>query len=192
MCCALYYVPKLGMPAWVHVFAIIVNLVIVGCGVLFLGNNDLESGTEDRKKGSSGVKIMVCCLGAVGFTCWMIKAPISGYWAVTANERMDIDAYDPPYFAWVVARFTISAPEKPEKDVKMNHFLVPTVMLAILGAFLETLIDQYVGPLDSRLRCEIKDLSLDILFEAGPPMYLGFLIHMFLHFVIRHHRDGDH
>ena len=33
-------------------------------------------------------------------------------------------------------------------------------------------------------RCEIKDLSLDILFDAGPPMYLGFLIHVFLHFVI--------
>lgn len=33
-------------------------------------------------------------------------------------------------------------------------------------------------------RCEIKDLSLDILFDAGPPMYLGFLIHVCLHFVI--------
>ena len=25
---------------------------------------------------------------------------------------------------------------------------------------------------------------MKILFEAGPPMYLGFLIHVFLHFVI--------
>lgn len=25
---------------------------------------------------------------------------------------------------------------------------------------------------------------MKILIEAGPPMYLGFLIHMFLHFVI--------
>ena len=33
-------------------------------------------------------------------------------------------------------------------------------------------------------RCEIKDESMKILIEAGPPMYLGFLIHMFLHFVI--------
>jgi len=33
-------------------------------------------------------------------------------------------------------------------------------------------------------RREIKELSLDILFDAGPPMYLGFLIHVFLHFVI--------
>lgn len=58
------------------------------------------------------------------------------------------------------------------------------VMLTILGTFSECLIDQYVGPLDTRLRCEIDDLSLNMLFDAGPPMYLGFLIHVFLHFVI--------
>ena len=58
ICCALYYVPKLNMPAWVHVFAIIVNLVIVVCGALFLRSNDLES-DQNMKMGSSGVKIMV-------------------------------------------------------------------------------------------------------------------------------------
>ena len=106
-------------------------------------------------------------MGAVGFTCWMVKAAISGYWAVTENERKDID--DPPYFAWVVARYAargistlflmglflkVDARSLPLKnhDVRINHFLVPAAMLAILGAFLESLIDQYVGPLDSRLR----------------------------------------
>ena len=29
-----------------------------------------------------------------------------------------------------------------------------------------------------------KELSVKILFSAGPQMYLGFLIHVFLHFVI--------
>ncbi|XP_078365456.1 uncharacterized protein LOC144649749 isoform X2 [Oculina patagonica] len=199
ICCALYFVSKLHMPAWVHVFAIIVNLAIVGCGALFLGNNDIDSATEDGKKGSSGVNIMVCFLGSVGITCWMIKAPIPGYWAATAIDRIDI--HDPPYFAWVSAKYVargistaflmglflkvdVRSLAQKNPDVKMNHFLVPAVMLAILGTFSETLIDQYVGPVDSRLRCEIKDLSLDILFEVGPPMYLGFLIHMFLHFLI--------
>ncbi|XP_078365455.1 uncharacterized protein LOC144649749 isoform X1 [Oculina patagonica] len=196
ICCALYYVPKLGVPSWVHVFAIIINLAIVGSGALFLGNNNL---VKERKKGSSGVNIMVCFLGSVGITCWMIKAPIPGYWAATAIDRIDI--HDPPYFAWVSAKYVargistaflmglflkvdVRSLAQKNPDVKMNHFLVPAVMLAILGTFSETLIDQYVGPVDSRLRCEIKDLSLDILFEVGPPMYLGFLIHMFLHFLI--------
>ena len=106
-------------------------------------------------------------MGAVGFTCWMIKAPISGYWAVTGNERVGIN--DSPYFAWLVAKYAargisalflmglflkVDARTLPQKnrDVRINYFLVPAVMLAILGAFLECLIDQYVGPLDSRLR----------------------------------------
>ena len=33
-------------------------------------------------------------------------------------------------------------------------------------------------------RNEIHDLSLNIVFDAGPAMSLGFLIHLFLHFVI--------
>ncbi|KAJ7337148.1 hypothetical protein OS493_010002 [Desmophyllum pertusum] len=57
-------------------------------------------------------------------------------------------------------------------------------MLGIVSVFAESLIDQYVGELDKILRCEVKEQSLDILFEAGPPMYLGFLIHVCLHFVI--------
>ena len=39
-------------------------------------------------------------------------------------------------------------------------------------------------------RCEIKEPSLKLLHEAGPPMYLGFLIHMFLHFLIMQTRIG--
>ena len=59
ICCALYYVPKLRIPPWIHGFAIVVNLAIIGLGVLFFLYNDL--GSEERTKGS-GVKIMVCRL----------------------------------------------------------------------------------------------------------------------------------
>ena len=41
------------------------------------------------------------------------------------------------------------------RNVKMNHFLVPTVIPTILGTFLETLIDQYVGPLEVSKRTRI-------------------------------------
>ncbi|XP_068689783.1 uncharacterized protein [Montipora foliosa] len=199
--CALYYVPKLHMPAWVHAFSIAVNLAIIGFGVIFLKTGDFTS--EERNSttglGLSGVKIMVSCLGAVGFICWLLKATIAGYWAVTANERTDID--DPSYFAWVAPKYsirgfttafliylflkleTLVTPLR-NRHVAFSHFLVPVLTLMILGTFLECLIDQYVGPLDSRLRCEIHDLSLRILFDAGPAMSLGFLIHVFLHFVI--------
>ena len=67
ICSALYNVPKLEMPPWVPAFAIIVDLAIVVCGALFLGNNNLES-VKERKKGSTGVNIMVMCCFCV-FVC---------------------------------------------------------------------------------------------------------------------------
>lgn len=58
ICCILYYVRKPHMPAWVQIFAIIVNLAIVVCVALFLRRNDFQSGNEE-KMGLNGVKIMV-------------------------------------------------------------------------------------------------------------------------------------
>ncbi|XP_067053188.1 uncharacterized protein [Acropora muricata] len=85
--CALYYVPNLQMPAWVHVFSIAVNLTIIVFGAIFLrGNGFAFEERDDRPIGLSGVTI------------------------------------------------TVSA-----------------MMLMILAMFLECLIDQYVGPVDSRL-----------------------------------------
>ena len=60
------------MPARVHVFAIIVNFTIVGCGALFL-SNDLTFDRE-RHRGSSGVQIIVCFLSAVQFIIIIINA----------------------------------------------------------------------------------------------------------------------
>ena len=97
----------------------------------------------------------------------MVKATVAGYWAATAQDRTDIN--DPSYFSWVTPKYSIRAITTaflmglflkvdsitmPLKNfnVRINHFLVPVVMLTILGTFSECLIDQYVGPLDSRLR----------------------------------------
>ena len=74
ICCALYNIPKLSMPAWVQVFAIIVNIAIVVCGALFLGNNNLES-DEERKNGSYGINIMVMCCLWFFFVCVGVCVP---------------------------------------------------------------------------------------------------------------------
>ena len=115
-----------------------------------------------------------------------MKATITGYWAVIENDIMSIA--DPPYFSWASAKYAargistaflmglflkVDVRSLPQKnpDVKMNHFLVPTVMVAIFGAFLETLIDQYVGPVDSRLRfvTTCKSSSSFLIFQAFFP-----------------------
>ena len=76
ICCALYYVPKLATPAWVHVFAIVFNLAVIGFGVIFIRKNELDS--QERNKGASGIKLMVCyeqfdasgCEQALGLGIW--------------------------------------------------------------------------------------------------------------------------
>ena len=99
----------------------------------------------------------------------MVKATIAGYWAVTADTRHDF--VNPSYFSWVAPKYCIRgittaflmglflmvdalAVPLRNSNVRLNHFLVPAVMLTILGIFSECLIDQYVGPVDSRLRFE--------------------------------------
>ena len=72
ICCGLYYVKRLAIPPWVHVFAIFVNLEIIVFGTLFLLKNDLRSGSEGRK-GSSGVNFMVCGKKIVfNLSCFLI------------------------------------------------------------------------------------------------------------------------
>jgi len=205
--CGLYYVHQFHLKPWVNVSAIIVNATIVVLGTCLLCSNDLDGG---GKKESHGVKIMVCCMGAVGFTCWLIKAAIACVWAATANARRDMGG-DPSYIGWDAPKFVarcvttaflmalfmqVNVRAFPLKNPNrtVNYLLVPALMLAIISVFLESLIDQYLG-LDKIFRCEIKEESMKILFEAGPPMYLGFLIHVSLHFVIILtnivKRDGD-
>ena len=94
-----------------------------------------------------------------------MKATIVAYWACA---RTDISSPS-SYFAWDAAKFSVrgitaaflmglflkvDARTVPmgNLNVEMNHFLVPTVMLTISGTFAETLIDQYVGPIDTNLR----------------------------------------
>jgi len=106
-------------------------------------------------------------LGAVGFICWIVKAAITGFWAATAYVRRDID--DPSYMGWDTAKFTVrgfataflmylffkvNARALPRQNLstKINHFLVPVVMLGIFSMFMETLLDQYPGPVDNTLR----------------------------------------
>ena len=59
--CALYYVTALGMPAWVHVFSIALNLTIIVFGAIFLTRHGFAfEERDDKPTGLSGVKITVC------------------------------------------------------------------------------------------------------------------------------------
>ena len=111
----------------------------------------------------------------------MVKAAIVAYWAATAHDRNDVA--DRSYMAWDAAKFivrglttafimflfmkvNVRALPLNNPTERINHFLVPVVMLGIFSVFLETLIDQYVGPVDSTLRFvrEFKPVLLLLTF----------------------------
>ena len=107
----------------------------------------------------------ICCLGAVGFVCLMVKAAITAFWAIHG-----------PYFRYSTHGFHLAAAELTARgittiflmvlflkvnarslaiknpDVKINYVLVPVMMLGILADFIASMIDQNVGPIDKRLR----------------------------------------
>ena len=113
--------------------------------------------------------LQVCCLGAVGFICWLVTAAIAGYWAATADDRKDMGDDGPSYMGWNSAKFAVrglaaaflmylfmkvNARSLPlqNQTTTNNHIIVPIVMLGIFSMFLESLLDQYAGTLESTLR----------------------------------------
>jgi len=142
-------------------------------------------------------------MGAVGFTCWLIKAAIACYWAATANTRTDMRD-DPSYIGWDAPKFVVrcvataflmglfmqvNARAFPRKNPNkaVNYLLVPAVMLAIFSVFWESLIDQYLG-LDKILRF--------VMMWGDECMYTPFLHKgqifglklMFKHLIIEMHK----
>lgn len=190
--CAFYDANAFHLRGGVNALAVVVNLVVVVCVVRLLCNNNLDADRIQHRE-SQGVKIMVCCLGAVGFTYWLMEASIACFWA--EKNRLD------PSISWTASKFVlrsvttafliglfmkINVRAFPSKNPTNsgNHTLVPIVMLGVISMFAEGLIDQKVGKVGQCLRNHIEDQSLKILFEVGPPMYLGFLLHVFLYFMV--------
>ena len=107
-------------------------------------------------------------MGAVGFTCWLIKAAIACYWAATIHERRDIEG-DPSYGGWDAAKFVVrcvttvflmglfmqvNAKAFPLKNPNktMNYLLLPALMLGIISVFFESLIGSLRNRTAVRLR----------------------------------------
>ncbi|XP_022786689.1 uncharacterized protein LOC111326872 [Stylophora pistillata] len=210
--CGLQFAPIFHFGSCVNILAIIVNLFIVVCGTCLLHDKDLD---DDRHAKTQGVKVTVYCLGAVGFTCWIVQAAIFSFWASLASvSELPSRTYislllgcsrvyvldrasrylflwaslasvselpSRTYIIWIAVKFFIRSfttafligffrridaegflNQADDKDL----FLVPAVILAVFST------------------SAIKNETLTILFEADPPMYLGFLIHVFLCFVI--------
>ena len=106
----------------------------------------------------------VCCMGAVGFTCWMVKGALTALWIKNLHTAPNIQ-----YFEWAAAKiltrgigaaFLMVIYAKVNgriiadrnQDVKINHFLVPALMLCVFSEAIGSAIDQYHGSVERTLR----------------------------------------
>ncbi|XP_032229472.1 uncharacterized protein LOC116613011 isoform X2 [Nematostella vectensis] len=87
------YLAALNVGAWIHVFSPVVDLFLIVCGVLLFRFNDIKA---QGKKHYAGMITMVCCLGAIGLTDYIMKATLSGFWSL--NEAT---LQQKPYFGWI-------------------------------------------------------------------------------------------
>ena len=90
----------------------------------------------------------------------MIKAALAEFWAVTQhpyhNYRWagaELVARGLTTLFLMVLFLQVNARALPLRNpgVKINHFLVPVLMLGIMADFAACLVDQYIGPLDRRI-----------------------------------------
>lgn len=102
-------------------------------------------------------------MGAVGFACLMIDAALAEFWAFTQHNPdwvgpkwagPEVAARGLTTVFLMVLFLQVNARALPFRnpDVKINHFLVPVLMLGILAHFSASLIDQYIGPLERKIR----------------------------------------
>ena len=98
----------------------------------------------------------VCCLGAVAFTSLMIKAAIVEFWSVGYHNYrwagLELIARGLTTLFLMVLYLKVHARALPLRnpDVRINHFLVPVLMLGIMAKFVAILVDQHNGSLDRR------------------------------------------
>lgn len=103
-------------------------------------------------------------MGAVGFAYLMIEAALAEFWAVTQHSNPDwvgpgwagpelvVRGLTTVFLMVLFLQVNARALPVQNPDVKINHFLVPVLMLGILAHFSACLIDQYIGPVNRKIR----------------------------------------
>lgn len=106
-----------------------------------------------------------CCLGSVGFASLMINAALAQFWASSqhylrsyhwACAELSVRGLTATFLMVMFLHVNARALPLNNPDVKINHFLVPALMLGVMANCAACLVDQYFGPLDKRIRYVIS------------------------------------
>ena len=152
-----------------------------------------------RKTNSKGVDVMVAMMGIVGFLFWIMLSIFSATWAIV------IQNLSPEYFEllkWSCAKnflrslgilfqlyiFMKSDPyigcRNNMRKRKLIYFILPALTLSLLAVFIMAVIDTHSEVIELLIDNSKINHVLMVLLKAGEPLYLGFCLHLFLHFLI--------
>ena len=191
---------------WVNIFPIVSNCAVVLFGILLLHGNASVMETEGnwRETESKAVDTMVCFMGAIGSIFWFFKASFCGLWTYRYSNVFDNEMFH--YLTWTTFKdfvyavgivfqlvfFVKMGPHfgcgQESSKRRMNHFLVTTVMMALLAMLISFVIDEYNGLVEDLLCQANIGNTMKMFFKAAAPIHLGFSLHMFLHFFIMNRR----
>ena len=184
--------------AWSNLMPIVADLMVFGLGIAFLRVNNLDSDIGKwRESDSRAIDAMVGIMGGVGFTFMVIRSILTSsmisyykgttletYLALTALKNCS-RAIGVLFQLYLFMRVSIRVcSKKANKGKTINHFLIPSLLLVQIAVFVTAIVDQYNGKVEKILAKSDLDSSVRFFLEAGAPIYLGFCLHMFLHFLI--------
>ena len=109
-------------------------------------------------------------MGAVGFTCSFMKGSLAAFWASKGDvadrlyfgcvaAKLFVRGIGTLFLMVVFAKVNARVIARRNPDVKINHFLVPAIMLGILSEFVSSAIDQHLGPVNKRLKYVLKGVG---------------------------------
>ena len=187
-----------GCGPWSNLMTILADIVLVVAGGFFLRKNKLNSNTGTwRESDSRAVDVMVGIMGGVGFTFMAVRSILmfsmichshetkTKYYLIFAAIKHLFRAFSILVQMYLLVRVSVRVCSKRANKAKpINRILVPVLIAAQFSMFLTGVIDQYSGVAHKILAESDLDLSVKFFLEAGAPVYLGFCLHMTLHFII--------
>ena len=102
-------------------------------------------------------------MGVISILYWAVKALLTFYWASRFHELGMRDYFGIQGFmfmvravgsAFLIVLFLKMKTEvilSQNREVRLNHFLVPSIMVGSLSVFVGSAIDQYLGEIDTRI-----------------------------------------
>ena len=160
--------------------------------------NFLSDPKPTTTRNAKGVDLMVAMMGIIGFLFWIVMATLDGAWV----RKVPLDQRSLDYLKWSCAKNVIRSigivfqlyifikcdPHYGNRTNVRNkmsrYFLIPSLMFSLLSVFVMALMDGHSEIVEELVEDSQISPVLVGLLKVAEPLYLGYCLHLFLHFFI--------